>query len=579
MANHGSPLCKDAFAFVDVNIYEQCAQWMHSGLVLYRNMFDHKGPLTYLFFYAGLCAGPAGLWLLQVAWNTLSAELCFRLCRLFAPTNAALTAVLIFIAELWLIRGFETQAFLALPFIALGLLPLLRPLWAGELPTWRGVLVAALCCVALFLLKPDLAAPIAVAGLYIIYQAARRGEWLRLALWTGIFASAFTVAFAALFRILSHYGAWEAYIDCAWQFNFQYSAQLPSWQKALNTLTGGLLKPSVLWLWVLSAALLCRLHRGPGWRTAAGLTALSLASILLLEGLSGRALRYYPAPALIPLAALVALALAAQNRQRASMRSLQRTDLPTLAVAAMAALLATLACNSIDEALRMGQHPERLPAALLSIAAVALGAHALYKAWKRNKTLALWQLALALTAECALFAALYARNTPLDTAHELAKQLRWEALFAIALLTVGLSALHKPWRLPRWLLPATTLTLIAAAQTHEVIARRAEATEVRALAEFVEASTTQGDCVLLGVNTYRFTQRTPASRYAFTFLMLDNKERREALRRDLLRNHPRIIEQQECLDLLPTNERSLYQRIEVLQGQTLFMRKDKTASN
>jgi len=90
----------------DMCVYYRCAEWMNQGLVMYQDMFDHKGPLVYAVY--SLCAKTGGLysiWLLDVFILFLSLALIYRMAKLFVAIDHAL----------WI--TFLMACFIQLPFI------------------------------------------------------------------------------------------------------------------------------------------------------------------------------------------------------------------------------------------------------------------------------------------------------------------------------------------------------------------------------------------------------------------------------------------------------------------------------
>ena len=65
--------------WVDANIYFTIGRGMHQGLMPYRDLLDHKGPLLYLLHWAAAAVSSTsffGVWLLEVAagWGFLYAS-------------------------------------------------------------------------------------------------------------------------------------------------------------------------------------------------------------------------------------------------------------------------------------------------------------------------------------------------------------------------------------------------------------------------------------------------------------------------------------------------------------------------
>ena len=63
----------------DKEVYRYVGQLIHRGAVPYRDVFDHKPPLIFFLYYAGLLLGNWGLWIIDTAGTLLATGLFFRL--------------------------------------------------------------------------------------------------------------------------------------------------------------------------------------------------------------------------------------------------------------------------------------------------------------------------------------------------------------------------------------------------------------------------------------------------------------------------------------------------------------------
>ena len=82
---------------IDSAIFLTCAKWMQDGLVMYRDMFDHKGPMIYLFDMLGLNFGLTGVWLLCIFWAVLTTHIVYLICRIYADDKCSFLASICFL--------------------------------------------------------------------------------------------------------------------------------------------------------------------------------------------------------------------------------------------------------------------------------------------------------------------------------------------------------------------------------------------------------------------------------------------------------------------------------------------------
>lgn len=144
--------------WMDANIFFTMGKSMFEGKVLYRDVFDHKGPVLYLLYGLGWLldhTGFTGVWLLEVAafacflffsLRTVSLFLPAPLCPAWAAVPAAVIA-----ASRAFSHGGSAEEFL-LPFLAAALYCLLRALQTGrQVPLWAVCIQGALAGCALWL--------------------------------------------------------------------------------------------------------------------------------------------------------------------------------------------------------------------------------------------------------------------------------------------------------------------------------------------------------------------------------------------------------------------------------------------
>ena len=79
----------------DICVYMRCAGWIQDGLIMYRDMFDHKGPLVYLIYWFFSFAGVYGVWLLDVAILYVVLILIYRMARLYEDEKESMLIALI----------------------------------------------------------------------------------------------------------------------------------------------------------------------------------------------------------------------------------------------------------------------------------------------------------------------------------------------------------------------------------------------------------------------------------------------------------------------------------------------------
>lgn len=122
----------------DANVFLSAGHAMLEGKVLYRDLYDHKGPL--LYYLHALCAMVSadsflGVWFLEILTNALFLWIAYRLIALYADKRLALAALPLLAVMLFTSISFQmgdSAEELALPMILYPLYGLMRSLRQKE---------------------------------------------------------------------------------------------------------------------------------------------------------------------------------------------------------------------------------------------------------------------------------------------------------------------------------------------------------------------------------------------------------------------------------------------------------------
>ena len=320
--------------WMDANIFFTMGKSMLSGKVLYRDVFDHKGPVLYLLYGLGWLldhTGFTGVFVLELCAFALFLDLGLRTAALLrgAPLHPAwclLPAAAVAACRAFAHGGSAEE--LLLPFLVAALYGLVKCLAAPRQMPLRAVVLHGFLCGCALLLKYT------VLGFYLAWAAVlavlylRRG-WLR-DLGKSCFAYLGGLALAALpwFAYFGANHALDSWWECYFYDNlFLYKGDTRSaltlaqhlWWAVRDDLPAALLL-AVFLVWAAAAN-----HRG------AALATLVLAAGLAFTSLMGGYLVYYG----LVLAVFAPLALAALPQKRPAGRGF--AILPALGAAAAAA--------------------------------------------------------------------------------------------------------------------------------------------------------------------------------------------------------------------------------------------------
>lgn len=224
-----SPLRPDEYLW-DSALFQAVGKLWADGMVPYRDIFDHKGPLLFLVQrIAYAFAQPrVALYVLESLSVSVSLCCCYAALRLKLKPLAALAgtlAALVFWLPLMEYGNLcETYS---MPFLMLALLLQLKYLYGDRKTHPCGyALVYGLCFGANLMIRANNGLLIALVTLAVTLQLLERKQWKNvalnaLALTAGVAAA--VLPFAAYF---ARQGALDAFVYATWTFNLIYAESL-----------------------------------------------------------------------------------------------------------------------------------------------------------------------------------------------------------------------------------------------------------------------------------------------------------------------------------------------------------------
>ena len=124
------------FPWVDSSAFLYDGLSLTKGLVMYKDFFDHKGPLIFIINYLGinLTGGILGVWVLEVLSLFIFFIFLYKLIKLFSNNFTYILTSLIIMLTLPYFTGVGnfTELF-SLPFIMIGLYFLTKYFFKKEL--------------------------------------------------------------------------------------------------------------------------------------------------------------------------------------------------------------------------------------------------------------------------------------------------------------------------------------------------------------------------------------------------------------------------------------------------------------
>lgn len=208
--------------------------WLH-GHIPYLELFDHKGPVLYMIYMAGLAINRSfGILIIQTIMLTFDLELLWRIGRMIVPGKKGYICVgiatVLLVFTQFICEGMMTEE-ISLPFILLPTLLYVRDVVMRRNHPLGYAFVYGLCFGILTFIRLNNA--LINAGLIIglSFLMIRAREYRLLALNGVAFILGFLVTVTPILLYFAWHGALEEMIYAVFQFNIAYAAK---WTSLLN---------------------------------------------------------------------------------------------------------------------------------------------------------------------------------------------------------------------------------------------------------------------------------------------------------------------------------------------------------
>jgi hypothetical protein len=206
----------------DSTVYQYIGKMILDGKVPYRDIFDHKGPIAYLWHALGYAVNPMwGQWLIELIILLISGILAFKIAKNYiSPLNSflILAVVFLFIPKDDTIGNTESLSVFIL-FICMYIFN--NYLLNGTLK-YKDSLIIGICCSALLLIKPTYLILPGIFILVVLYDFIKRKEFQLLLLHILWFLSSFLLINFLILFWLFYNNALNDFINDYILFNYEY---------------------------------------------------------------------------------------------------------------------------------------------------------------------------------------------------------------------------------------------------------------------------------------------------------------------------------------------------------------------
>ncbi|OGP36875.1 MAG: hypothetical protein A2X93_01870 [Deltaproteobacteria bacterium GWC2_56_8] len=219
----------------DAGVFIYSAKQIINGGLIYKEIFDHKGPLLYLIDVVGLMifnGNMTGIWLMELIFLFLAAILCFKTAHLFADKFVSLLATVYSLFVLAALEPGHGSQHYALPLIALSVYIFLKCYKEPSDLTKCQIVMISFSFTLVLLLQPNLVTIWISFGMITFFNLYIKRDYRRL-------FTTMSIAILSIFATLLPFVIYAFYnkiisdiISCYWLFNRAYSH--PSFSSTLK---------------------------------------------------------------------------------------------------------------------------------------------------------------------------------------------------------------------------------------------------------------------------------------------------------------------------------------------------------
>lgn len=225
----------------DVCIYYRCAEWINQGLVMYQDMFDHKGPLVYLSYWlATRFWGLHGIWCMDMFLVFALFVIFYKTARLY--TDAGNSLLITFLMGLYYQLPFSDGGgpeWLATLGCSYTIYLLAKHLKNDTYCSFWEMFVLSAAVAVCLLTKFNTSAVIIPVALYFLYHLITRFDRRVFARYSGAVVSGLAVIFIPVLYWMYISGNIADFIATYWNFNthnYENEIAISRW-KAILTIT------------------------------------------------------------------------------------------------------------------------------------------------------------------------------------------------------------------------------------------------------------------------------------------------------------------------------------------------------
>lgn len=234
-SNSTSPLFPNYYGETDSSQFMTMGKAWTEGLIPYRDMFDHKGPLIFFvnavgFFIAG--GNKGGVACVQVVFLFATLLGLFKIAQVFKK-GKSFSVICVLIAMVLMLLNYvqgNTVEEYCLPFLTWSLYGLLLFFYGNQsCHDWRWALLYGATAGVCVLTRPTNFVPLIAGILIISVILVKKRNFKNLLQNAGAFLAAFAVSIAPFAIYFASLGLWNEAIYAIFEYNIAYAAGAVPW--------------------------------------------------------------------------------------------------------------------------------------------------------------------------------------------------------------------------------------------------------------------------------------------------------------------------------------------------------------
>ncbi|MBR6412398.1 MAG: hypothetical protein IKS41_04480 [Alphaproteobacteria bacterium] len=227
----------------DQTVYQYIGKVVSEGQVVYRDVFDHKGPVTYFWYALGSVISTLwGVWLLNFILLIEILLLTFKLLLRFTKPWIALGIIVFVFSSLNYIHGIGNTETLSLLPLTLFLDIFCAYMQKRTLNKKDGILLG-ICLALPLLIKPTHLIIPATLGLYALFVGYKRRDINTLKQISLPALLTFTTIMSSVLFYFAYHHALSDFWDSYILFNLSYAKQQATWQRQLQAVRSFFVQP------------------------------------------------------------------------------------------------------------------------------------------------------------------------------------------------------------------------------------------------------------------------------------------------------------------------------------------------